>query len=262
MATYDSDNNSWRSFDGSIHYSEWEAHLADMGAGKDSSSSSKPNSSSIEDDLHEQARRSELSLAYEQERDRRNKYLDELGYKVLGSLKKTADEGAKYFNDRKYELAAVTFQKFLDYITSSNWEKSVKEYKEEIDYDKFTKEEGAPDRIDQWKKSIPTICESLQIAYVRWADELSQKNDFEGAISAYTKGIELGGKGIGAAYFFRGICYSNNKKIIPGINDLKKGADYGDERAIKYLKDGGISYTPQKLPLPEWKYTSEWKYYK
>jgi len=34
MPTYDSDNGSWRANDGSIHYSEQEAHKADMGIGK------------------------------------------------------------------------------------------------------------------------------------------------------------------------------------------------------------------------------------
>jgi hypothetical protein len=34
MATYDSDNGSWRANDGSIHYSEQEAYKADMGIGK------------------------------------------------------------------------------------------------------------------------------------------------------------------------------------------------------------------------------------
>jgi len=36
MPTYDSDNGSWRANDGSIHYSEQEAHKADMGIGKGS----------------------------------------------------------------------------------------------------------------------------------------------------------------------------------------------------------------------------------
>jgi hypothetical protein len=34
MPTYDSDSDSWRANDGSIHYSEQEAHKADMGIGK------------------------------------------------------------------------------------------------------------------------------------------------------------------------------------------------------------------------------------
>jgi len=251
MATYDSDNNSWRSFDGSIHYSEWEAHLADMGAGKDSSSSSKPSSSSVLDDHYRQARSSSLEQAAANDRARNTNRVNELIEKLKPFIN-LFDKGSSYFNDKKYDLAAGTFQQMLDFITGPVWNNSVKEMRERVDLD--VDKEGN-DIYARWEKQIPIFCESLQIAYVRWADELSQKNDFEGAISAYTKGIELGGKGIGAAYFFRGICYYNNKKIIPGINDLKKGADYGDERAIANLKAAGVFYTPNKLPIPKWKYT-------
>lgn len=70
--------------------------------------------------------------------------------------------------------------------------------------------------------------------------ETFAKGDFKGAIAAYSEVIKMDINNA-TAYYNRGVAYSKLKNREAFINDFKRAAKNGHERAAEYLKSKNIS---------------------
>ena len=84
--------------------------------------------------------------------------------------------------------------------------------------------------------------------YMDLGGEFIDEDDCKNAIEMFTKAISLSktNEESASAYYMRGLCYLNMRKVIDTITDFEKAADYGSAKALEELRKKGVDYTPRK----------------